>query len=172
MLLFGKHASHPRVALRVPGKVARRGKGKDGVTLVELLIAAAALALVSGVAISGLTMLNTRAAIERNQSSAKELCQQAIEQALALPFDPPTTVPAIFGGTWPPSVSGTSTAPENVQLYVQKENENTVIVQGTRTNTVALADSTTNLIQFTTRVDYSYRGKNYKYEMYTLRAPN
>jgi type II secretory pathway pseudopilin PulG len=167
LLLLGKiKGCDPRGA-RKAAAVTRPTKGEGGFTLVETMMAAGTLAIVAGASISALTLLNNRAAVERNQSAAKELCQQAIEQALALPFDPPTTVPSIFG-TWPPPAT---TASEPVQLYVQKEDESTSVVQGTRTNSVAFANSSTNLIQFTTNVTYRYRGKQYSYEMYTLRAP-
>ena len=79
-------------------------------TLVEVLIALTILVLTSFGGIGAFTLLNRYAATTRNACSAKALCQERIEQVMALPFHPPLTVPSVPGaitGNGPFNILGT-----------------------------------------------------------------
>ena len=165
--------------------------GEGAFTLVEMLVAFGVLALTMVGLFSSFTFLNGYAAVSRNQSSAKALCQQRIEQVLSLPFHPPLTVPVSDGfyllgqaSNWtaasgpytnssPASFTGPAagiqTSSETVSIYVAQDGT-TVQVPGTRTTTVACTNTALNLAQFTVRVAYVYRSKSYSYAMYVLRG--
>ena len=67
-----------------------------GLTLVEVIISIGILALTSMGGVSGFFLLNRYAANLRNMSLARALCQERIEQAQALLFQPTKgTVPAV-----------------------------------------------------------------------------
>ena len=150
---------------RPPGALCRRpGFGKAGITLIEVLVSICILALTSCGGVAAFTMLNRYASTLRNTSSAKALCQERIEQAMSLPFNPPstiaivsaqqtaygpynllgaatdwTTVSAPYSAGTPVSYTGTSsglqTSSEPVNVYVQQDGT-TATVTGTRTTTV------------------------------------
>lgn len=169
------------------------GAGEQGFTLVEMMVALTILAMTIVGMMSAFTLLNRFAWNSRNQSSAKALCQQRIEQALALPFHPPAILSSIDGfyllgqaANWTTAAApytlgspasftggagGVQTSTENVSVYVE-QNGTTVTVPGVRTTTVACSDTTLDLAQFTVQVAYTYRGKSYSYSMFTLRSPD
>lgn len=158
-------------------------------TLVEVMIALSILALTTVGGISAFTLLNNYASNNRNQNSAKQLCQERIEQALILPFNPPSQLPTVTApsgttysllGTaanWSTGSAGLSngvtTSTEPVNVYIQQDGLSAV-VPGTRTTTVSCATpSATNVLaKFTVRVDYTYRSRPYSYAMNVLRCSN
>ena len=88
---------------------------------------------------------------------------------VAAPFTPPGTIPSYFG-SWPPSAAYTVTSTETVQLYTDVNGNDRI--PATRTTLVSLYSATTNLVRVTARVAYTYRGRSYLAETYTLRAPD
>lgn len=167
----------------------RSRRGTAGMTLVEIMVALGILALTTVGGISAFTFLNSHAANNRNQSSAKQLCQERIEQALTLPFNPPASLPTVtnsMGNTysllgttanWSTGATalatGITTSTETVNVYVQQDGLSAV-VPGTRTTTVTCAAPTTNnpLAQFTVQVTYTYRGRTHTSNMTVLRGAN
>ena len=68
-----------------------------GFTLVEAMVSLAVLVVASMGCVFSFMMLNQYASSLRNISSAKELCQERIEQARTMTFSPPATTPAVPG---------------------------------------------------------------------------
>lgn len=64
-------------------------------TIIELMVAAGVLVITSVGGYSGFLLLNRQAANMRNMSMARALCQERIEQALTLPFDPTASTPSL-----------------------------------------------------------------------------
>lgn len=154
-------------------------------TLVEVMVAVGILALTTVGGISAFTLLNNYAASNRNLTSAKELCQERIEQALGMGFQPPAILPQVNGyyilgqasnwsrsnnlATGPTSEVTTSTE-NNVNVYLQQDGQ-TVLVPGTRTTSIVCPNAAqTDVAQFTVKVNYTYRGKPFTYQMTTLRT--
>jgi type II secretory pathway pseudopilin PulG len=160
-------------------------------TLVEVLVAVAIVSLTVTSMMSAFTLLNQMASISRNQSSAKALCQQRVEQVLSLPFHPPAVLPSIDGfnllgqaSDWtasaPPYTMGSKpafqqpgtsvqTSTEAVSVHVEQDGA-TVTVPGTRKTSITCTDPTLNLAQFTVTVSYTYRSRRFNYDMYCLRG--
>lgn len=81
---------------------------------------------------------------------------------------PPTT-----GTVWANPTGGYETSREDVSIYRGPDTAvGNDLVFGQRITTVACDDAATKVVRFTVRVEYTYMGKNYNYEMYTLRAPD
>ncbi len=135
---------------------------------IDIIISVLIVGVAVGSAISFLASTNRLAEVNRNMNGAETLCQERIAQVVAASFSPPNIVPSYFG-TWPAPASDTVTATETVQLYTDVNGTNRV--PATRTTLVSLVSASTNLTRVTARVTYVYRGKNYLYETYTLRAP-
>ncbi len=148
----------------------RKQRGSEGIALLEILVAILILGIGGVAAISGLTMANGRAAVNRTRDAALALCQERINQVLAASFSPPNTIPSYFGTTWPVPASDTVTSTDSVQLYADPNGAGAVT--GTRTTVVSLGNATLNLVRVTARVSYTYRGTNYVCETYTLRSPD
>lgn len=77
-----------------PGGRSRR---RRGFTLIESMVSLAVLVIASVGCVFSFMQLNQYAANLRNLSSAKELCQERIEQASTMTFSPPGTVPLVPG---------------------------------------------------------------------------
>ena len=173
----------------------------SGLTMVEVLVSMAVLAITAVGGVSGFMLLNQHASAMRNLSSAKALCQERIEQVQTMPFVPPTDLPSVSSqlsasttfdilgskanydttGKFS-STTGVTTSNESVQVYVQQDGT-TATVTGTRTTTVTLtslsdglstatAPPSLKVVSFTVNVAYTFRGKSYSYSMYTLRSPD
>ena len=138
-------------------------------TLVELAVTVTVVGAIALSAVTGLLAANRMGAVERVRTSARMLCQDRIEQALSQPFALPSTIPAIFG-TWPVPATQTTTATDTVQVYADEGG--TALINGTRTVLVSRPDTTRNYVLVTARVDYTYRGSNYRQEISTVRAPD
>ena len=152
---------------------ARRGLRRDeAFTLVEVLVATIFIGLVAGSVVWGLNMLHHRATLNRLYTQAQTICQERIDRVLtAGPYNPsatPAQTPPELMPDQSPTPVPVSTAPGNP-------------VTGTMTTTVTSAglrypddDEGTNLRikQAKVVVDYNFRGKNYKVEMNTMRAPD
>ena len=163
-------------------------------TLVELIVATTVIGLVAGSSIYALLDANRFAATQRVRTAAKAACQERIDQALTTPYSPPDALPALFttAGSIPaPNGNpdrGTQTvdslspagqllkSSEPISLYFAQDDEQKdqshAQVQATRTTRVSLSDATLGLVRVWVRVDYTFRGKTYAYEMYVVRAPD
>ena len=138
-------------------------------TLVELAVTVTVAGAIALSAVTGLLAANRVGVVERTRTSARMLCQDRIEQALSQPFVLPNTVPAIFG-TWPVPATQTTTATDTVQVY--SDTGGAALINATRTLLVSRPDTTRNYVLVTARVDYTYRGSNYRQEISTVRAPD
>ena len=164
-MIFACHSDHrgpPRFQLR-------NCRAAAGIVLVDILVSVVIVGIGAGSAISLLASVNRVAEVNRNMNGAVALCQERIAQVVASPFSP-TSVPSYFGSTWPIPAAETTTSSETVQLYSDLSGGSTVT--GTRTTLVSLADATLNLVRVTARVNYTYRGRNYVCETFTLRSPD
>ena len=146
----------------LPGRSART-RAARGMTMVELMVSLAVLALTAVGGVSGFILLNQYASNLRNVSSAKALCQERIEEVQTMPFSPPTILPYVTGqldtntyyllgaaanydstgkfiGTGTVQTTNSTTG-ENVQVYVQQDGA-TNTVPGVRTTGVSLASLT------------------------------
>lgn len=152
------------------GGCLRQCRAMAGFALVDILVSVLIVGITVGTAISSLVSTNRLGTVNRNQNGAVALCQERVAQVVASSFSPPNTVPSYFGTTWPVPATDTVTSTETVQLYTDVNGGSKVT--GTRTTLVSLANATLNLVRVTARVNYTYRGKNYVYETYTLRSPD
>lgn len=150
--------------------------------MVELLMTITLISLVAAGSIYAMLDSNRFAAVDRVRTAAKTACQERIDQAMTTPYIPPDLVPTLF------SLSGTILGPNGtpdtgnvistelgISLYTDQEQsggQDVKVVQGTRTTRVSLSDSTLGLVRIWVRVDYKFRGKDYSYEMYAVRAPD
>ena len=148
-------------------------------TLVELIVATTVIGLVAGSSIYALLDANRFAATQRIRTAAKAACQERIDQALTTAYSPPDALPALFttAGSIPaPNGNpdrGTQTIPtESLTLYVDQTDATENLVPATRTTRVSLSDSALGLVRVWVRVDYTFRGKAYAFEMYVVRAPD
>jgi len=139
-----------------------------GFALADSMMAVAVLGLVVSTVIYGLTRANWSATSERNRSVARAYCQQSIEQALTGRYDPPRRVPAVFG-TWPVPGTETEVVNETVPLFTDSQSGSQP-VNATRTCRVTLLAN--NVVRFTARVAWQYRGQNFTLDLHTLRAPD
>ena len=152
------------------GDPLQKRRATAGFALVDILASILIVGICVGSAIASMASTNRWAEVNRSLNSAVALCQERIAQTVASSFSPPNTVPSFFGTTWPVPGSDTVTSTETVQLYTDENGSSTVT--GTRTTLVSLADATLNLVRVTARVTYTYRGKNYVCETFTLRSPD
>lgn len=143
-------------------------RAKAGFALADSMMAVAVLGLVVSTVIYGLTRANWSAASERNRSVARAFCQQSIEQALTGRYDPPRRVPTVFG-TWPVPATETEVVNETVPLFTDSQT-GMQPVNGTRTCRVTLLAN--NVVRFTVRVAWQYRGRPFTLDLHTLRAPD
>jgi type II secretory pathway pseudopilin PulG len=164
-MIFARHSDHRRP----PRDRLRKRSETAAFALVDILVSVLIAGIGVGAAISFLASANRLAEVNRNMNGAVALCQERIAQVVASPFSP-TVVPSYLGGTWPIPTSETTTSTEAVQLYTDLNGGGTVT--GTRTTLVSLADATLNLVRVTARVNYTYRGRNYVCETFTLRSPD
>lgn len=142
----------------------------SGFTLVDVLASVLVIGIGVGSAISFMATTNGLAEVNRNMNNSEVLCQERIAQVVAATFSPPGTLPTYFGTTWPVPATDTVTSTETVQLYTDVNGGQ--IIPGTRSTLVSLANASLNLVRVTARVSYTYRGRNYVVESYTLRAPD
>ena len=73
----------------------KRLSGTSAMTLAEVMIAFAILALTSVGGVSGFLLLNRYAENNRSLSLARALCQERIEQAQTLPYRPTDATPTL-----------------------------------------------------------------------------
>ena len=144
-----------------------------GMTIVEIAIGAALLALVATGALAALVVLNRNAVRTRLMTNAKEIVQRNIEGAVGLPFTS-ANVPAVLattstsGAVWDDDGGG-----DNLEtIYVSRDG--TQKMTGTLLRIVRPEANAANadVRRVTFHLDYSLFGRAASYEMTTLRAPD
>jgi type II secretory pathway pseudopilin PulG len=142
-----------------------------GFTIAELIVGICIVMFTAASVLFGLLQANKFGGNDRNYSSAKALCQEVLEYALTVPYNPPDSVPSMFG-SWPVSTTLTQTFSQTVPVYEHRDDSSKVAVPGTRTLQVARVDTTLNVLRLVSQVSYTYRGKTRTFKLETLRAPN
>ena len=170
-----------------------------GLTLIETIIAIGILALTTMGGVASYYLLNRYAANLRNLADARALCQERIEQANTLRFQPangvvplaPSADPTntaqqtILGPATSYNSSGTftggantQTSTEKIPVYTQSTGTaatNSANVTYNRTCNVTFAPlyngvNSLNLVEFTVTVNYTFRGRSYTTSMSTMRG--
>lgn len=142
---------------------------EDGVTLVEVAIGGAMIALIATTAIVALVLLNKNAVSTRIMTSAREIVQRNIEAAVGTPFTS-TSIPPILAtatnAVWDDDGGGDNL----VTIYTSRDG--TGKVTGDLRRTVATEGNSlaADIRRITFRINYSLYGRNLSYEMTTLRA--
>src|SRR4051794_27115334 len=139
-------------------------------TLVEVLTATVLFALVSGVVIWGLTLLEQRATANRLYTQAQTICQNQIDRVLTTGPYLPQANPA----QTPPELLSNQAA-QTVQISTAPGNP----VSGTMRTTVtdpnpplSYSGSDLKLKQAKVVVSWTFGGKPFAVEMNTMRAPD
>jgi len=147
------------------------GKRRAGLTLVEVMVASAMIAITCTTFMFVFTQLNQMAMIARLYTGAAAVAQSQID---LISTDTPF-VPAI--NEIPTELQAPSTTTANVNVYSDPVSGTTI--PGTMTTVVAAVNSTyTNgsvmdtlyLYQATVTVSYTYRNRNYSVSYSTLRT--
>jgi type II secretory pathway pseudopilin PulG len=158
---------HHRLGRLRPPKRCR----EKGMTLVEVAIGAALLALVSATALGTLTVLNKNAVSTRIMGNAREIVERNIEAAVGAPFTS-TSVPTILAITSGSGAVWDDDGGSDNKETIYASRDGTVKILGTLTRTV-LAESNSasaDIRRVTFHLDYSLYGRAMSYEMTTLRA--
>ena len=165
MLSLLSHSSDPL-------RTGRRRQTAGGFTITEVMVASLVL-LISYIALTqSFVVMNGRAAASRLSTNARVVVERNIAQALSVPFTA-TVIPGILATT-----SGTGATYDDdgngdnqVNLMVQ-DSSGAVQIKGvlTRIVTAVANPESADLRRVTFRVAYTYRTKNYTYEMTTVRA--
>lgn len=142
---------------------------EEGITLVEVAIGAALIALIATAAIIALVLLNKNAVSTRIMTNAREIVQRNIEAAVGTPFTatniPPILAPAT-NAVWDDDGGG-----DNLEtIYTSRDG--TAKVTGTLLRTVAAEPNSVgaDIRRVTFRLNYSLYGRPLSYEMTTIRA--
>lgn len=140
-------------------------------TLVEVAIGGALLALVAATAMGTLTVLNKNAVSTRIMTNGREVVQRNIEAAIATPFST-TNVPSILattsasGSTWDDDGGGDN----KVAIYTDRSGTASVLGVLTRIVTKEPNSLGADIRRVTFRLNYTLYGRNLSYEMTTIRA--
>lgn len=146
----------------------------SGFTLLEVLLALAAMVLTVSAAFHTLNRANQTAFVNRLYTEAQAVCENQIDAILTKgPFDPTQKPPRI-----PPELKIGTTIEPMVLVYVDSVSNETV-VHGKMTTSIADASAThtingkttdLNVRRATVEVRYDHRGKTYRVTMNTLRT--
>lgn len=164
-----------------PSRSSRRG----GFTLVEVMVAAAILVLVTGSVVTALMMVNRDAAANRNRTAGKLILQRAIDTALVVTWRDPAVPPRILtptlaagapfagAGGWVNhnlyTTADDLTGNATVAVYEDRDVSQRDIV-GKVYRKVQRAPGNDGLMLVSMRLDYRYRGRSVSLEMSTERA--
>lgn len=140
--------------------------------MVEALVACVLLAVACITTTQSLSVSNHRAAAARLRVNAQAVAQRNLTAALNAPFSA-TQVPAILAitGAGGAVYDDDGKGDGKVNLMVQ-ENGGPSVITGVLTRTVQAIPNAegADIRRVTFRVDYTYRGKNYSYEVQTVRT--
>lgn len=145
---------------------------QSGVSLVEVAISVAMLAIVAATTVQTLLVFNRKAAATRVFATAKEVVQRNIEGAMGGAFDSTTTPPvlaitAASGAIWDDDGGD----PNTVSLLSSRDGSR-ILVSGTLRRIVTSEPNTlgADLRRVTFRVNYSVYKRPVSYEITTIRA--
>ncbi len=141
-------------------KVHRRNEA--GFTLVEVMIAAAVLAITAVTSTQALLQLNRQAAVVRVMNAAKAAALSRIQQVSQCAYNPtasPAVVPALL--TVGTTTSSTDLGSTSTDLGS---------IPATVTWVVANVAGQPSLLSVRCRVNYTYLGRNLTYELFTYKA--
>lgn len=151
----------------------RRLRGRAGFTLVEVLIGAGMLVIMTSATMMALMKMNEMAAVARNMTGASTAVQNQIDLILSDgPFNPQKTNPDGSQQVPPELQLGTQTQ-TNVPVY--QDPKSGIVVPGTMTTTVTDVSFIFGTFQIwtyraTVTCTWTYRNKNYSYAMSTMRT--
>lgn len=168
-----RHASPQPADTGAAVRLLRICRDEAGSTLIELLVASALIVLSIITSTSGLLSANRHASATRVFTAARAIVQRNIDTALSLTFDAAIT-PAILATT-PTSgqvYDDDGGGDNKVQIVVQQDGGAVTMVTGTLTRTVTAQANPqgADIRRINFRIAYAFRGKNYSYEMSTVRA--
>lgn len=142
-------------------------------TIVEIAIGAAMLALVATGAFASLIVLNRNAVRTRIMTNAKEIVQRNMETAVGLPFTS-SNVPAVLattttsGSVWDDDGGG-----DNLEtIYISRDGTQKMTGTLLRIVLPEANAASADVRRVTFHLDYSMFGKAASYEMTTIRAPD
>lgn len=152
-------------------------------TLVEIIVALAMLAVFAVTSTACLSNFNTRAAVNRNAEAARAIVEDRIAQTLALPYDA-TNSPALLTPTATGSdldgdgVSDGVLLAQNIPVVVTRDQLQSTVVAGALFHSVTAIGTTppytfrqaSDLLQVSYTLRYTFRGRNYYYRAFTLKA--
>lgn len=134
-----------------------------GLTLIEVMVAAAVLALTTIAMTQAMLVLNRNSAIARVRNLAKAMVLGRIQEVAALAYDP-TASPAVI--PTPLALSNTTTS-----VNLGDSTAGVGSLPATLTWNVTNVGATT-IRQIKVRVDYTYLNRKQNYEVVTFRAPD
>lgn len=148
-----------------------RAARQAGLTLIEVMVAAAMLGIACSATMFALVQMNQNAAIARLQTGATMAVQNQVDQLLIeSPFNPQ------LSGQTPPSLTVTGSAGTASPVTIYQDTAPTLgpSITGTMTTAVTALNPTYNSYQLyeyqaTVTVTYSYRNHNHSVSMYILR---
>lgn len=166
MLLLNDWMKRSRKAL-APRRLRCGSKGRAGLTLVEVMVAAAMIGIVASTTFFAMIQMNQNASVSRLYTGAMTAGQNQIDLLLTdAPFNPQKS-------QVPPELNPTQSSKSTVTIY--QDPTSGIVVSGTQSTTVATVNPTYNgnalyEYQATVTVTYSYRNRNYSVSMSTLRV--
>jgi prepilin-type N-terminal cleavage/methylation domain-containing protein len=163
------HAS-PIEGIRWRTFTGPKPRSEDGMTLVEISIGVAVIALIASAAIVALVLLNKNAVSTRIMTNAREIVQRNIEAAVGTPFTS-TSIPPILALATNAVWDDDGGDPLRVTIYTSRDG--TPGVTGRLLRTVQTEPNTpgADIRRVTFRLeDYTLSGRQMSYEMTTIRA--
>ena len=137
---------------------------------MEAVVAMGIMVTAYMIASQSLLFMNRAAALSRLRTNARIVVERYILQALSIPYTG-TSAPAILGITTGAVVDDDGGADGLTNIMTQ-DSTGPVLVKGTLTRIVTAVANTysADIRRVTFRLNYAYAGKNYTYEISTIRA--
>jgi len=141
-----------------------------GITLPEVVIAGAVLALFIVGAVSTMAQINRWAVAARYRTLAMALVQQRVDQILTTPWSVLSTTPTILtAGTTTETKLPLDNDPYNNEAGLSSAFTN-LDVQVIDTRTTTITSISAHMVSAVVTVSYTYRGHSYTVSMNTLRT--
>ena len=166
-MLLPKRAMQCGHDIRRPSRPWAGRGGCAGLTLVEVMVAAAMIGIVASTTFFAMIQMNQNAAVSRLYTGAMTAGQNEIDLLLTdAPFNPQKN-------QIPPEWNTAQPTTSTVTIY--QDPAAGVVVSGTQSTSVVALNPTYNgnlLYEYraTVTITYSYRNRNYSVAMSTLRA--
>lgn len=139
--------------------------GKAAFTLVEVMVAAAVLALTTLTATQVLLRLNRQAATIRVMNAAKAEALSRIQQVSQIAYAPNANTPVV------PTLLTVGTTTTNIDLGSTSTDLGSI--PGTATWTVAnVGASGSGIVSVRCTINYTYLGRSLSYELFTYKSPD